>query len=137
MHRNQGGNIDSWIIKKLLRKNWAYRTDAYGKPGSINMQGTFRSHLIVLVDELTYSDGETFAAGIKKLGIVPVSGKTTAGAGVWLGDGTRLSDNGRARAAEHAQLLISSAQWIVERVCVNPNVEVDNLPHASFTGQDL
>lgn len=137
VRRNQGGSIDSWIIEKLLRKNWAYWTGTHGAPGAINMQGTFRGHLIVLTDELTYSDGETFAAGIKELGIAPVVGKTTAGAGVWLGDGTKLSDNGRARTAESAQFLTSTNQWIVEGVGVTPDVEVDNPPHATFMGQDL
>ncbi|MFL6675761.1 MAG: PDZ domain-containing protein, partial [Massilia sp.] len=50
VRRNNGGNIDSWIIEKLLRRSWAFWT-AHGSQPSPNMQNTFRGHLVVLVDE--------------------------------------------------------------------------------------
>lgn len=135
VRRNQGGNIDSWIIEKLLRKAWAYWAPPSGRTYP-NMQNTFRGHLVVLVDELTYSDGETFAAGIKSLGLAPLVGKRTAGAGVWLSDRNRLSDNGMVRVAENGQFSEADGQWLIEGVGVAPDVEVDNLPHASYKGRD-
>lgn len=135
VRRNQGGNIDSWIIEKLLRKAWAYWAPPSGRTYP-NMQNTFRGHLVVLVDELTYSDGETFAAGIKSLGLAPLVGKRTAGAGVWLSDRNRLSDNGMVRVAENGQFSEADGQWLIEGVGVAPDVEVDNLPHASYKGHD-
>jgi tricorn protease len=135
VRRNNGGNIDSWIIEKLLRKAWAF----WAPPGvapSPNMQNTFRGHLVVLIDEYTYSDGETFAAGIKSLGLAPLVGKRTAGAGVWLSDNNRLSDNGMARVAEMGQFNAQDGQWLIEGVGVSPDVVVDNLPHATYQGQD-
>jgi tricorn protease len=135
VRRNQGGNIDSWIIEKLLRKAWAYWAPPSGSTYP-NMQNTFRGHLVVLVDELTYSDGETFAAGIKALGLAPLVGKRTAGAGVWLSDRNRLADNGMVRVAENGQFSEADGQWLIEGVGVVPNVEVDNLPHAVYKGQD-
>jgi tricorn protease len=135
VRRNNGGNIDSWIIEKLLRKAWAF----WAPPGvapSPNMQNTFRGHLVVLIDEYTYSDGETFAAGIKSLGLAPLVGKRTAGAGVWLSDNNRLSDNGMARVAEMGQFNTEDGQWLIEGVGVSPDVVVDNLPHATYQGQD-
>ncbi|MCE3264257.1 MAG: peptidase [Pseudoduganella sp.] len=135
VRRNQGGNIDSWIIEKLLRKAWAYWAPPSGRVYP-NMQNTFRGHLVVLVDELTYSDGETFAAGVKALGLAPLVGKRTAGAGVWLSDRNRLSDNGMVRVAENGQFGEADGQWLIEGVGVAPDVEVDNLPHASYTGRD-
>jgi len=135
VRRNNGGNIDSWIIEKLLRKAWAF----WAQPGvqaAPNMQNTFRGHLVVLVDEYTYSDGETFAAGIKALGLAPLVGKRTAGAGVWLSDNNRLSDNGMARVAEMGQFNTVDGQWLIEGIGVSPDVEVDNPPHATFQGQD-
>lgn len=134
VRRNNGGNIDSWIIEKLLRKSWAFWTEPRSQP-TTNMQQTFRGHLVVLIDELTYSDGETFAAGIKALKLAPLVGKRTAGAGVWLSDGNRLSDNGMLRVAEAAQFDMDG-RWLVEGVGVSPDLEVDNLPHATFLGQD-
>lgn len=134
VRRNRGGNIDSWIIEKLLRKAWAFWATPTSAPYT-NMQQTFRGHLVVLVDELTYSDGETFAAGVKALKLGPLVGKRTAGAGVWLSDNNSLSDNGMIRAAENAQFGMDG-RWLVEGVGVSPDVEVDNLPHATFNGKD-
>jgi tricorn protease len=135
VRRNNGGNIDSFIIEKLLRKAWAFWTSPKGVAGT-NMQQTFRGHLVVLIDELTYSDGETFAAGIKELKLAPLVGKRTAGAGVWLGDQNTLADNGMARVAENGQFAVSDGRWLVEGVGVTPDVEVENLPNATFKGED-
>nr|WP_315485579.1 S41 family peptidase [uncultured Undibacterium sp.] len=135
VRRNNGGNIDSWIIEKLLRKAWAFWSSAGNQPYA-NMQQTFRGHLVVLIDELTYSDGETFAAGVKTLNLGPLVGKRTAGAGVWLSDRNTLSDNGMVRAAENAQFDVKDGRWLVEGVGVVPDIEVDNLPNATFKGED-
>lgn len=135
VRRNNGGNIDSWIIEKLLRRTWAFWAP-HGSLPYTNMQQTFRGRLVVLTDQLTYSDGETFSAGIKALGLGPLIGARTAGAGVWLSDSTGLADGGRARVAEHAQYLVDGGKWAVEGVGVAPDIEVENLPHASFQGQD-
>ncbi|MFC0254268.1 S41 family peptidase [Massilia consociata] len=134
VRRNNGGNIDSWIIEKLLRRSWAFWS-ANGNMPQSNMQNTFRGHLVVLMDELTYSDGETFAAGVKALKLGPLVGKRTAGAGVWLSDGNGLLDNGMARVAEFGQFA-ADGEWLIEGVGVAPDVEVDNLPHETFLGRD-
>jgi tricorn protease len=134
VRRNNGGNIDSWIIEKLLRRSWAFWS-ANGNLPQSNMQNTFRGHLVVLMDELTYSDGETFAAGVKALKLGPLVGKRTAGAGVWLSDGNGLADNGMARVAEFGQFG-ADGEWLIEGVGVAPDVEVDNLPHETFAGRD-
>ncbi|MDB5748891.1 MAG: peptidase [Massilia sp.] len=134
VRRNNGGNIDSWIIEKLLRRPWAFWA-SNGKQPYPNMQNAFRGHLVVLMDELTYSDGETFAAGVKALKLGPLVGKRTAGAGVWLSDGNGLADNGMARVAENGQFS-ADGEWLIEGVGVTPDVEVDNLPHETFKGRD-
>ncbi len=133
VRRNGGGSIDSWIIEKLLRKAWAFWT--FADRSAPNMQQTFRGHLVVITDELTYSDGETFAAGVKALKLGTLVGKRTSGAGVWLSDGNTLSDNGMVRAAEIGQYG-ADGSWIIEGVGVTPDVEVDNMPHATFEGSD-
>lgn len=134
VRRNRGGNIDSWIIEKLLRRAWAFWQPATGTPYS-NMQNAFRGHLVVLQDQLTYSDGETFAAGVKALGLGPVIGMRTSGAGVWLSDRNRLADNGMARVAEFAQF-DAQGRWLIEARGVAPDIEVDNLPYATAMGGD-
>ncbi|NQZ10694.1 MAG: PD40 domain-containing protein [Algicola sp.] len=134
VRRNRGGNIDSALIEKLLRKAWSFWMTTMGEADA-NMQQTFRGHLVVLADQATYSDGETFVAGIKALKLGPVIGKRTSGAGVWLTDRNSLVDWGQARVAELPQFAMDG-RWILEGYGVEPTIEVDNLPHATFNGKD-
>ncbi|WP_394200316.1 S41 family peptidase [Shewanella waksmanii] len=134
VRRNRGGNIDSWIIEKLLRRVWMYWNPTQGD-ATTNMQQTFNGHIVVLTDQLTYSDGETFSAGIKALGIAPLIGKQTAGAGVWLSGRNALTDKGMARVAEYPQYAVDGT-WVVEGRGISPDIEVDNLPYATFNGVD-
>ena len=133
---NRGGNIDSWIIGTLLRRVWAFWPSANGTgPATTNMQQTFRGHLAILIDEGTYSDGETFAAGVKALDLAPLVGMQTAGAGIWLSDRNPLVDGGQARIAETGQFGLDG-RWLVEGRGVSPDITVENMPRAAYLGQD-
>lgn len=134
---NNGGNIDSWILEKLLRRAWAFwqPRSPGGAPVYPNMQNVYRGHTVVLMNEDTYSDGETFAEGFKRLKLGPVIGKRSSGAGVWLSDQNRLIDNGIMRAAETGQM-DAEGRFLIEGVGVTPDIEVDNLPRATAMGQD-
>lgn len=134
VRRNRGGNIDSWVINKLLQRAWMFWQPKHGDANT-NMQQAFRGHLVVLTDQITYSDGETFSAGIKALGLAPLIGMRTAGAGVWLTGRNSLADGGMARVAEFPQFELDG-HWIVEGQGVSPDIAVDNLPHATFEGKD-
>lgn len=136
VRRNNGGNIDSWILEKLLRRAWAYWTRPDLSFRGTNMQQAFRGHLVVLIDERTYSDGETFALGVKTLGLGPLVGRRTAGAGAWLTDSNVQVDGGVARAAEWPQFLTGTNQWVIEGRGVEPEVEVVNPPFETFQGRD-
>ena len=136
VRNNNGGNIDSIIIGMLMRRAWAFwaRPDGTGI-ATTNMQNAYRGHVAVLIDERTYSDGETFAGAVKALGLAPLIGQRTAGAGIWLSDRNRLADNGGVRIAENAQYSIDG-RWIVEGYGIAPDYAVDNPPLASFRGDD-
>jgi len=134
VRRNNGGNVDSWILEKLLKRAWSFWQLRSGAT-STNMQQTFRGHLVVLADQFTYSDGETFTAGIKALELGTVIGKQTAGAGVWLTGRNRQTDGGMARVAE-LPVYAMDGRWITEGRGISPDIEVDNLPHATFNGGD-
>ncbi|NNC23563.1 peptidase S41 [Salinisphaera sp. USBA-960] len=135
VRRNRGGSIDSWVINQLMRRSWAF-WDSPGQKPEVNMQQSFRGHMVVLTDPMTYSDGETFAAGIKELGIAPVIGQRTAGAGVWLSSSHTLADGGHASIAEFPQFAADDGRWLIEGRGVTPDIAVENKPHASFEGQD-
>jgi tricorn protease len=134
MRRNLGGNIDSFILEKLLRQAWMYWKENVGGV-SWNMQYAFRGHMVVLVDQNTMSDGEAFADGFRRLGLGPVIGMRTWGGEIWLGDSNRLTDGGHARAPSMG-VFGPEGQWLIEQIGVIPDVEVDNLPRATFDGQD-
>lgn len=134
---NNGGNIDSWVLERLLRRAWAWWQPRHpaGAPTYPNMQHSFSGPLAMLINEQSYSDGETIAEGFKRLKLGTVIGKTTSGAGVWLSDTNRLIDNGIMRAAETGQIGIEG-DWLVEGRGVTPDLVVDNPPRASSQGQD-
>lgn len=131
---NRGGNIDSFLLARLLRKDWMYWKSRVGEPYT-NMQYAFRGHLVVLVDENTQSDGEAFAEGVKRLGLGKVIGVRTWGGEIWLDSSNRLSDGGFARAPMSG-VYGKEGKWLIEQHGVDPDIVVENLPHATFNGSD-
>ena len=134
MRQNRGGNIDSWVLEMLMRKPWMYWQDRVGEP-YWNMQGAFRGHMVMLVDHETASDGEAVAEGFRRLGLGPVIGVRTWGGEIWLSGTNTLSDNGVARAPMSG-VYGPEGKWLIEQEGVIPDIIVDNLPHATFNGQD-
>ncbi len=134
VRHNNGGNIDSFILEKLLRKAWMYWSNGEGEP-YWNMQYAFRGHLVVLVDQKTASDGEAFADGFKSLGLGKTIGMRTWGGEIWLSSSNRLSDGGWARAPQWG-VYGADGKWRIEGHGFVPDIEVDNLPHSTFNGKD-
>ena len=134
VRHNNGGNIDSWILEKLLRRAWFYWQPRVGNP-TWNMQYAFRGHLVVLVDENTASDGEAFAEGFRRLGLGKVIGARTWGGEIWLSSSNVLVDRGIATAAETG-VFGPEGHWLIEGHGVDPDIVVDNPPPATFEGRD-
>lgn len=134
VRHNRGGNIDSWILEKLLRKAWMYWQPRTGVP-SWNMQEAFRGHLVLLCDQWTASDGEAFSAGFRELGLGKTIGTRTWGGEIWLTGSNTLADRGVATAAELG-VYTGKREWLIEGRGFEPDIPVDNLPHAAFEGKD-
>ena len=134
VRHNGGGNIESFILEKLMRKAWMFWKGRSGNT-TWNMQYAFRGHIVILVDENTGSDGEAFADGFKKLGLGTAIGTRTWGGEVWLSGTNRLSDNGIARAPMTG-VFGADGTWLIEGHGFDPDIVVDNLPHATFNGED-
>ncbi len=134
VRHNQGGNIDSWLLATLLRKAWFYWQPRVGDP-QWNMQDAFRGHIVVLCDQETASDGEAFAEGFKRFHMGEVIGTRTWGGEIWLSGSNVQADNGVATAAETG-VYGPEGKWLIEGHGVDPDVVVDNLPHAAATGAD-
>ncbi len=131
---NNGGNIDSFILEKLMRRAWMYWRQRVGRE-TWNMQYAFRGHVVILVDQNTASDGEAVAEGFRRLGLGPVIGMRTWGGEIWLGSSNRLTDGGLARAPSMG-VYGPDGEWLIEQIGVEPDIVVDNLPHATFNGAD-
>jgi len=135
VRHNRGGNIDSWILSRLLRKAWFGWTQRVGHSPSWNMHYAFRGHVVVLCNERTASDGEAFAEGIKRLDIGTLIGTRTWGGEIWLTSRNFLVDRGIATAAEFG-VFGPEGEWLIEGHGVEPDIIVDNLPHATAQGHD-
>ncbi len=59
----------------------------------------------------------------------------TWGGEIWLSSVNTLSDGGLARAPMTG-VYGPDGIWLVEQIGVVPDIEVDNLPHATFNGED-
>jgi tricorn protease len=134
VRNNRGGNIDSWVLEKLLRKAWFYWAPRAGKP-TWNMQYAFRGHMVVLINENTASDGEAFAEGFRRLDMGKLIGTRTWGGEIWLSQRNRLVDGGIATAAEDG-VYSPEGEWLIEGYGVVPDIEVDNLPFETYRGRD-
>ncbi len=134
MRHNRGGNIDSWVLEKLMRKAWFYWAPRLGS-ATPSMQFAFTGHMVVLVDQNTASDGEAFAEGFRRLGLGKVIGVRTWGGEVWLSQSNLLVDNGVATAAETG-VYSPDGEWLIEGWGVEPDIVVDNLPFETFNGRD-
>ena len=131
---NWGGNIDSIILEKLIRTAWMYWKGRSGEP-YWNMPYSFRGHIVVLVNENTYSDGEAFAEGFKRLGLGTTIGMRTWGGQIWLNSSNTQSDNGVARAPMFG-VYGPEGEWLIEGRGYEPDIVLDNLPHETFNGKD-
>ena len=134
VRHNRGGNIDSFILEKLLRKAWMYWKGRSGIP-TWNMQYAFRGHIVILVDENTASDGEAFADGFRRLQLGTSIGTRTWGGEIWLSSANRLSDGGLARAPMTG-VYGPEGEWLIEGHGFEPDIVVENLPHTTFKGED-
>jgi len=117
-----------------MRKAWFFWAPRAGSP-YWNMQSAFRGHVTVLCDEWTASDGEAFTEGFRRLGMGKVFGTRTWGGQIWLDSQRWLMDNGMCTAAEFG-VYGPEGQWLIEGSGVEPDEIIDNLPHATFLGED-
>jgi tricorn protease len=134
VRHNGGGNIDSWVLEKLMRKAWMYWQSRSGGP-TWNMQFAFRGHMVILCDQQSGSDGEAVVEGFRRLGMGKVIGMRTWGGEIWLSMDNREVDNGIASAAENG-VYGPEGKWLIEGHGVDPDFVVDNLPFETYKGKD-
>jgi hypothetical protein len=135
VRRNAGGNIDTWILERLRRVAWMFNTERSG-PGDTTMQYAFQGKVAVLVDEMTSSDAEIFAAGIQQLKLGKVIGMRSWGGAVG------YSSNPELQLVDGSGFTIPSFgpyvgfKWMIEQQGVVPDIIVENTPVSTFNGHD-
>ena len=90
---------------------------------------------MVLCNERTASDGEAFTEGIRRLDLGTIIGTRTWGGEIWLTGSNFLVDRGVATSAEFG-VFGPQGDWLIEGHGVDPDIVVDNPPHATFEGED-
>jgi C-terminal processing protease CtpA/Prc len=141
VRHNNGGNIDSWLLSTLQRKAWMFFK---GRATNITTGGlgwdeqfAFRGHVVVLIDQMTSSDGEGFARGVSELGLGKLIGSRTWGGGIWLSSDNRLVDHGIASSPEYGTYNHNFGWGIgIEQLGVEPDIDVDNNPRLAYDGED-
>lgn len=102
---------------------------------AVEHAGCLRGHIVVLCDQETASDGEALAEGFKHFHLGEVMGTRTWGDEIWLSGSNVQADNGIATAAETG-VYGPEGKWLIEGHGVDPDVVVDNPPHAAAAGAD-
>ena len=133
LRNNSGGNIDSWITSRLQRK--AITFNSYmGSTTDWNMPYAFRGHIVVLVNEHTASDAEELAEDLRELGLATIIGSRTWGGRIWMFL-SELMDQGFVSVPYIAGYR-TNGRWLAENWGVEPDIQIDNLPHSTFNGSD-
>jgi tricorn protease len=104
VRRNRGGNIDSWIIEKLLRRAWAYWQTARHESrryGTCSRASAASSRYWPTSSPIPTA--RPSPPGSRRLELAPVIGTRTSGAGIWLSDRNRLADGGSRTRREFGQ----------------------------------
>ncbi|MRI33210.1 hypothetical protein EOPP23_09460 [Endozoicomonas sp. OPT23] len=133
IRHNTGGNISSWILNRLIRKAFVYAS-ARGKNESWNMQYAFRGHIVLLVNEHTASDAEELADGFRSLELGTIIGTRTWGGRIFSTE-EAFTDNGAVSLPFFGHYFDSN-RWSPENWGVEPDIRIDNLPYATFHGED-
>jgi tricorn protease len=131
---NSGGQIPTRFIEMLNRpatnywarrdgRDWPWPPDAHFGPKCM------------LINGLSGSGGDAFPWYFRQAGLGQLIGTRTWGGEIWLSANNFLVDGGIATAAENG-VYGPEGEWLIEGHGVEPDIVVDNLPHATFNGDD-
>ena len=135
VRHNRGGNIDSWMLGRLLRKAWFYWQPRVGQPSL--------EHAVRLP--------RPRRGAVQRVHGVGRRGVRRGLPAARPGQGDRHPHLGRRDLAARRATCWSTAAsrrrpefgvygpegaWLIEGHGVEPDIVVDNLPHATFDGKD-
>ncbi len=132
---NGGGNVSTMIIERLRRiltiSTISRNQERVGTKPDAVMTGP----MVLLLNELSASDGDLFPYQFKKLGLGKLIGKRSWGGVIGIRGSLPLLDGGYLFKPEFANFG-ADGTWILEGVGQEPDIEVENDPHQEFNGVD-
>lgn len=131
---NSGGNISEVILKEMFAPIHTVQSGRFGgeqhKP-----HGAYFGHAAVMINEITWSDGEMFAHSLNATGVAPTIGMRTGGGGIWLWARRPLMDGAFISVPEFGSYNMDG-EWVIEGSGVSPKIEVENDPASLIKGVD-
>jgi tricorn protease len=131
---NGGGFIPDFfmnILRQRLVNMWRPR---YGQDWR-TPSTAFLGHMAMLTNAYAGSGGDALPYYFKFYELGPVIGMRTWGGLIGISRGIPLIDGGGVTFPEFGVYSLDG-QWVVENHGVDPDIEVDNLPHEIIAGRD-
>jgi len=132
---NSGGNVSEYFLKELSSQIHTIQSSRYGA-WQTKPHGSYFGDVAVLINGVTFSDGETFARSVQVTGYAPLIGTRTSGGGVWWWARRPLMDGGTVVAPEFGSWDATESKWVVEGTGVSPDIELLNDPASEIRGED-
>ena len=133
LRNNNGGNIDSILLEKLMRRAWGWWKPRDGSRVFQNQQMAFRGHVVAIIDGHLLrwrNHGRRAPPWHRHAGGQAYRGCRR----VALRSKHALRQRHRARG--RFGQFVPGEGWIVEGTGVAPDIEIGNPPAATYRGED-
>ncbi len=132
---NHGGFIATMALNQLQHKVWAVGKGRDGEIGRTPGDAFYGPKAALCCHE-TWSDGETFSEGFKRLGLGKLIGTRTWGGWVGIRGGRGTVDHGGNTQPEFSGWGAFDGKWLIEGPGVSPDLEVEAMPADMIRGED-
>ena len=132
---NSGGWMPNLFVDRLAKKVTGMWAQRYGKIG--RFPGTAPlGHMAMIINEYAGSGGDAFPFLFKRAGLGPLIGMRTWGGLVGMNRNIPLIDGGYCTVPTIGFIDVDKGDWAVENYGVDPDIEVQNMPHENVKGRD-
>ena len=132
---NGGGFVSSMIIERLRRMMTMAAIARNQKYADAYPDGVFNGPMVLLLNEISASDGDLFPYQFKKAGLGTLIGKRSWGGVVGIRGSLPLLDGGYVYKPEFSHFS-TEGEWILEGVGMTPDIDLDNDPAMEYQGID-
>jgi tricorn protease len=134
VRHNHGGMIPEMFIERLDREIINF-ISLRGRQDFYTPQTAPYGYMVCIINEYAGSGGDLFPYYFRKYGLGPLIGKRTMGALVGIRHSFKLMDGGYITCPSIGFWTFED-KWVVENRGVEPDIEIDNLPHLVARDED-